>query len=179
MERGAVSDSPEYTGLGYNNKGVNFANTEEFILVKGVTDIEPQNLEKLTGLITAFSSGRVNINTAPEEVLGILINACVLKLQNGGRTLTASPENLRQKIIDHRKTNNFSIIGSLDADLGLVQNVDTDFIEIVNKLKGLAAVESQNFRIISTGKITGSNIERTIECVYDRQNRKTVSWHEN
>jgi type II secretory pathway component PulK len=149
-----IPESSDYTGSGYNNKNVEFSNIEELLLVKGVKETAPQNLEKLMGLITVFSSGLVNINTAPEEVLTVLIKAIIVK----SHTDSISADILVRKIMNYRETADFT-----DTSIG----------------KNMDSVNSHHFRIISRGKIFGSNIERIIECVYDRRNQKIVFWHEN
>ncbi len=179
--RGAIPNNEEaksyYANLGYENKGKNFANTEELILVMGIKDFEAEKLEKLMGLITVFGSGKVNINTCSEEVLRILIKASIVKAYPSSLS-PIDAEELVKRVLEHRSANIFTtddLSGVVDNS-GLNQNA---FNSILGQLKSYIGFQSQNFRIISTGKISASGIERTIECVYDRGNKKIVFWHEN
>lgn len=176
----SVSDpQPDYRELGYLNKNAEFSNSRELVLVKGINEIEAEELKKLLGLVTVFGSDKVNINTASEEALKVLIKACVLKLQEDGTEISASPDELRQKILDYRKINNFSTTADLVKDLGLSEERDSEFIQVVNELQNLIESESENFRITSSAKASGGDIERSIECVYNRDEQKIVFWHEN
>jgi len=173
----------DYDALGYKNKGTKFANTEELALVagiKGIGDTEPENLEKLMRLVTALDDkSKVNINTAGAEVLKILFTTA-----GAADTLDFGKidvDSLIEKIIKYRnntdieKTNLFNI----SVDLDLTEDEKNFVNNVQSKLDELFQVKSNYFRIISTGKVAPSGIERAIECVYDRGNKKVVFWHEN
>ena len=149
---------------------------EELLLVKGIT---PEIYLKLKNLITVFGEGKVNLNTAEPQTLEILINACVKKIQTPGGTPPPPPLDLLNGVLGYRQEHGFFTeldLGNLIDLLSLDQAV---FARLVNEFKQLVVVRSQNFRIIATGRLDSKGRQRQIDCVYDRDNKKILFWHES
>lgn len=190
--RGDNSAMPETDTETYNNfKRSPFNNCEElripleyFYRDAGSGDYRARSEElygKLRGLVTVYpatGTAKTNINTASPEALGILIKSAAAKLNNAGASVSADPAALVNMILEYRRDNIFSDI-NLAGPLDLSGPAGSDLIKIINQLKELIGTESQNFRIISAGKITGSGASRAIECVFNRRERKIIHWHES
>jgi type II secretory pathway component PulK len=165
---------PEYTGLGYSNKGSKFINTEELILVKGM---DPEIYVKARDFITVCGSGRVNLNTVSQEILGILIGYCRRQLENSN-VEERDPEDLENRIIDLRLKGLISkSFSELETNLGDIA-AHSGPRNILNQLSAVAGFKSSCFYIVSNGKIR-DKVFFTIRCIYDRGVKKTAYWHES
>lgn len=134
---------------------------------------------KIKDLITVYGNGKVNINTASEETSGILINSCIDELINNG-VITVRPDsqNLVHLISTARKDNPFKDSGALSASVST--NLSSEEKNVLNKLIEIITFKSDNFRINSTGEITGKSISKTITCVFSRYPANAIIyWHEN
>ena len=164
---GAEDDYYEGLDASYECKDAKFSVPEELMLVKGVTrDI----YEGIKDIVTVYGTGAaVNINTAPEEVLAVLIGP--------------EFEDLPAKIVNYRKGSD-GIIGTQD------DNIFTDINAINAKLQSaltLTAVElnrmeeltkagyfkcmSEVFRIRSRGEVKAGRVKKAIEVVVKRTNK--------
>lgn len=161
---------PEYEELGYTNKGSSFLNKEELLLVK---DINRQIYENLQYLITIWGYGKVNINTTPKEILGILIGYCQKQLISKGVTEN-DPQDLLDRIMEARPANDFS---DLQAKLNAQGSLNSGQINILNELKTVIIFKSSCFYIQSSGKIN-DKYSAAINCIFDRYNKKIIYWHE-
>lgn len=150
LEAGVV----DYQDLGYSNKGNKFLRAEELVLVKGVTLEICNSLKKL---VTVYGLGKININTAPAEVLEILAAYCVKQ----GADLNF-PTDLSAKIIMLRGQGEvFETLADLKMEFTQGQS------DILNNLVG---TESTCFYIVSDGKI---------KVVFDRSSKKIIYWYES
>ncbi|MDD5465943.1 MAG: type II secretion system protein GspK [Candidatus Omnitrophica bacterium] len=136
--------------------------------------------EKIKDLITVYGDGRVNINTASEEILGILINSCIDEcINNGAITVRPDSQNLVNLISTIRKDTPFENSGALSS-VSVPNNLSSEEKNVLNKLTEIITFKSNNFRINSTGEITGKTISKTITCVFSRSPvNKIIYWHEN
>lgn len=177
---GVVTDPPIYTDLGYNNKGKRFANVEELVLLKGLKEArgrQPEEFRKVMGLITVYGGGRVNVNTCSEEVLQVLMKASIAKAYPASPSPIQADELVR-RVLAYRDAHPFadSELQSVVDKTGLDEGA---FNSILGQLKNYITHQSQHFRIIATGKASPSGAERVIECVYDREGKNIVFWHES
>ncbi len=167
----APEEAKDYKNLGYECKGKSLVNNEELGLIKGIKEIEeitPDIYNKIKGLITVHGDGLVNINTVNDEVLKILLNACV-------KELNPSPEINSDSLL--KKIREAGVFKKLD-DFKNVFDLNEKEVEVIDKLQKLIKVRSNCFRIISVGKIANIGLERVIECVYDRNAKKVIWQHE-
>lgn len=170
---------PDYQSLGYNNKGKKFSNTEELMLVKGFTEDIYSSLSELITVYPQEEEFRININTAPRTVLEILMNTYVKKLQERNIPIE-NPQGLLEAIIDFRNKEGIFTDTNLESSLEKLSDQQKNILnDPVDGLKNKIIVKSNYFRIVSEGTISASKLRHKIECVFDRQNKKTVFWHEN
>lgn len=170
-----------------------FSHPEELILVleyfyqsKGDKDYGNSAKEIYPGikdLIAAYYLGgneKVNINTASREVLEILINTCFEKLKTRGVGVE-NPEGLLTSIMAFRDSENgFFTDLNLDSKLtGLTELQKNIINDSTDGLKNIICIQSNYFRIIADGKISLSKAASYINCVFNRNMKKIVWWHEN
>ena len=139
--------------------------------------------DKIKDLITVYGDGKININTAKEETLEILINSCIDEINKGPTAMQLDSRNLVTLISTIRNDNPFENSSGLVNVLTLTNNLNQNEVIVLSKLAGIsiATFKSDNFRINSTGEITGKNISKTITCVFSRVDpvNKIIYWHEN
>ena len=138
--KGAPLDSPEelrYIGM-----------TEEELYGKTVGDV---TFPGILSLVTTYSSGRININTAPKYILMALDERI--------------DETIADRIIEYRATKPFK----KPKDLVLVEGINFD---ILYRIEKIIDVKSTHFRINATVK-TG-DVETTLEVIYDRAGGRIV-----
>jgi general secretion pathway protein K len=144
----------------YKAKNDLFDTVEEILLVRGVTK---EVYEKLRPFVTVTSSGFVNINTAPAEVL-VCLSAGRIAAESGAidnatatRLIEYRQEQPFQKVIDIEKVS--PALGNLFRQQAFIQ--------------GLLTVESRNFHVRSTGDVGGTI--RTIDTIGTRSGND-VKW---
>lgn len=177
--------------LGYACKGKKFTTSEELLLVKGMKEIEVEKLEKIKSLITVYGDGKVNINTAPKDVLRILSKAAVSALFKDipGLNINETDANaLVEKILSFRNTENGYFKSSdintdtIKVKLGLQDITDDNKTKIIEKLitweGGIITALSNNFKIQATGN--AGKVNKKITAVVKRGSPiKILYWHEN
>ncbi len=134
----------------YRAKNDKFDTVEELRLVRGVT---PEVFEKLKPFVTVRSSGKVNINTAPAEVLMALSAAAT-----AGTIDRAAAD----QVIAHRQVNPFKAVSEF-------KNVGTLQIQVYNsdaRFQNALAVASTTFHVRSTGLVSGT--ARTIDALGEK-----------
>jgi len=126
---------------------------EELLLIK---NISKENYNKLKGFIAtaANKDGRVNINTANQELINILIGA----------------EELRDEVFKLRFGPNL-IAG--DEDDGYYGEGGG---ALPSELEGIFKTTSDYFRLISKAEVEGAT--EVISCVINRDSGEVVYWHE-
>ncbi len=105
----------------------------------------------LMELVTVYSSGKININTAPKYI--------IMALDKDIDSVLAD------KIIEYRSSKPFKRID----DIVLVEGVTFD---ILYRIRNIIDVKSQYFRIKATLRI--GDVETTLDAVYDRKNNRVV-----
>jgi general secretion pathway protein K len=145
------AESSYYLSLPYPYKAKNdlFDTIEELRLVRGVTG---EVFEKIKPFVTVRSSGLVNINTAPREVLMSLSGA-----KDAGVSGDID-EGVANEIIEHRKENPF------------LSTADVKFTPFLTSLynqgqgfRSLITVRSQYFHVRSAGDLFGTT--RAVDAV--------------
>ncbi len=145
----------------YDPKNAPFELLPELLLVRGMTEeifggIEP--------FVTVYTDGKVNVNTAPKEVLVALgmsegLAEKILKFRRGLDGLLFSPDD-----------QSFSSIGSAEQQLNsfepVTQQEAVQFTNLVSQ--GLLKVKSDIFRISSQGLIRAGRVVRSVESVVKR-----------
>lgn len=173
--KGAESGYYEELSVPYPCKNEPFDTTEEIMMVRGIEKENYYGEKGLKNFVTVFSSekGKININTASEQVLKATLQASV---SSSGEKQTEIFELIDDvavtSIMDWRVDNPF-------YDLSPLQEFFSE--EVANKISsaGLFDVKSGFFMIVSSAKV--GKIEKTITAVVERkQDDITVKyWNEN
>ena len=142
----------------YKSKNDLFDTVEELRLVRGVTQ---EVFEKIRPFITIYSSGKVNINTAPAQVL------MALSAGQGEADVGEITEALANEIVEYRKDAPFQKI----EEIRNVSPFLSDLYKTV--LRDLLDVRGTAFHVRSTGEFTGT--VRVIDSVGIRAG-KAIHW---
>lgn len=148
------AESSYYQSLPYPYRAKNdlFDTIEELRLVRGVTrDV----FEKIRPFVTVHSSGRINVNTAPKEIL------MALSAWPPASGVAPIDEAEAQRIIEYRAQNPFTAVsadqlGKGSARLGEIRASSAPFGDLID-------VKSTAFHVRSTGNIGGT--VRTVDAV--------------
>lgn len=144
----------------YAAKNDLFDTLEEMLLVRGVT---PEIYEKIRPFVTITSTGRVNLNTAPKEVLTAL-SAGTDEAEAGAIDNAAA-----DRLIEYRAEQPFQKA----SDIG---NVSPFFRNLHSKtlFSSLVDVKSAYFHVRSTGDVGGTL--RTVDAIGFRTGNNVV-WY--
>ena len=155
------AESPYYLSLPFPYKSKNdfFDTIDELRLVRGMT---PEAFEKLRPFVTLYSSGKVNLNTAPKPIL--------LALSAGQDAAEAGEitEATADQIIEYRKEKPFQKI----EEIGNVSPFLSDLYK-KTRIRDLMDTRSTAFHVRSSGEFAGT--VRTIDSVGIRSG-KTIQW---
>jgi len=155
------AESAFYLSLPFSYKAKNdFLDTvDELRLVRGVT---PEVFEKLRPFITVYSLGKVNLNTAPKQVLMAL--SAGRDAADAGEITEAGAD----EIIEYRKEKPFQKIEE-------IRNVNPFLSDLYQKtrFRDLLEVKGTAFHVRSAGEVAGT--VRTIDAVGIRTG-KTIHW---
>ncbi len=150
---------------------------EDIWLLEGMT---PEAYRALRPFITVYTDGKVNLNSAPREVLRAL---------NMG-------EELVEKVLQFRKGSDgilgtdddqsFAGLGGAEQQLNAFESLTPqEASQLTNPItQSRLKVSSSVFRIGSSGRIRDGKVVRTVEGVVLRGPKKStpltlLSWHEN
>jgi hypothetical protein len=169
---GAKNDYYQTLPNSYDCKNAPLDRLEELLLVKGMT---PAIFESIKDYITIYGNGRVNINTAPYNVLislGIL-NTLATKIINC-RAGADEVEGTEDDMVFTSATAP-AIRAVLSARQTLTAAEETSLNQSIRHI----AVTSNHFRVISTGTLNDQSEKNStkITCIISR-NGKIVYWHE-
>jgi general secretion pathway protein K len=185
---GAEDDYYQSLSPPYRAKNGPFDRVDELLLVRGVTPeifygtsasdtnnpapasasttVGNEGTHGLRDLVTTFSSGQVNVNTASALVLQTLLGmddvqiSAILQRRDGPDGVPGTEDDL-----PFRQINDFfTQLGQPDP-------------KVLGKLQQFVTVQSKFFRLRSTGEVNG--VKRTIEAVVSRQAGRAplvVSW---
>jgi general secretion pathway protein K len=151
------AENSYYEGLErpYKSKNKDFEFTEELLLVRGVTRTL---FDKIKDYITVYGEGKVNVNTAPAEVLIAII---------------PNPEIVNSIIKDRSGPDN--VEGTDDDGWKNIQSFTGYLRTRIKNPAGYAkylTVTSDNFRIISHGSAAGG-VGAVITCVVKRKAKES------
>jgi len=137
---------------------------EELLLIDGVTEIYPQ----FKNLITVWTDGKVNINTAPSSVLAALgleddLIQTILNYRRG--------EDSQEATEDDRK---FENVATIHDDLGILTDPQIDQL---NAISNLLCVDAKNLRLNIETKVFSNPIKDYI-VILDRTTGKIRFWQE-
>ncbi len=144
---------------------------DELLLVEG---IHKSLYEYLLNYLTIYSNGKVNINTAPAEILSAIgfspeIVSKIIVLRRGADGKEATFDDY---IFEHpyNLTSYLTQIEPLKPEE--MENIDT-----VN-FAGKFDTVSHNFSIQSTGQLPSSGEKKVIRCVFNLKDDKIIYWRE-
>ncbi len=136
--------------------------------------------KKIADMITVFGDGKININTANEDMLRILVNSGAAQAQSNNLT-DLDPAGLLESIMDVRNDLARGFFYKTD-DLGTNISGQERQTNVYNQISNKISVNSKYFRFITEGSIVGSQTKRRITCVINASTRnepKISYWHEN
>jgi type II secretory pathway component PulK len=135
-------------------------------------DARAQSLyHSLRGLISASSSGRVNINTVSDEVLRIIARALA---KEDGLQDTSIADTITQEVIALRKRKG-CFTTTDEIDIQVEPGAEQKLLDLLKERK--LSVSSHVFLVQATG-VAGST-KKTIMMMYNRDQKKEIQWHQN
>ena len=145
------AETPYYQGLPYPYRAKNdlFDTLDELRLVRGVT---PEVFEKLRPFVTVISSGKVNLNTAPREVLMSL--SAGLDAADAGAIDNTAADGIIAYRLEHPFTNPKDIVNVSPSLRNLYDRT---------RIRDLVDVRSTAFHVRSTGEF--GNTARTVDAI--------------
>jgi general secretion pathway protein K len=166
------AESSYYQDLRYSYaaKNADYEVLNELLLVKGVT---PEVFAKVKDYITIYGDGKVNINTAPRQVLlalgihDIVADMILIFRQGADRKVGTADDNY------------FDNISTVSAKLLEMFRMGPDQVDYINTVAQLyLTVNSNHFTIKSMVKLL-RNQDKVVEasCVVDRKG-KILYWQE-
>lgn len=166
--------SDEYYGnleYPYLPKNADFEVLDELLLVKG---IDEDILEKILPYVTIYGEGRININTAPREVLVALglsdeLADKIIAVRRGPDRIEATGDD-------------FIFLRAYDIaiNLRIPAKLNQGEINQINELNlaGKIGTDSQFFLIKSKGMLIGKNGLGQIACVFNARNHEIEYYRE-
>jgi len=142
----------------YKSKNDLFDTVEELRLVRGVTQ---EVFERIRPFITVYGSGKINLNTAPKQIL------MALSAEVDGEEIT---ESTADEIVVYRKENPFTKIEDIRK---VKESLYEQLIHASAPRAALLTVQSIAFHVRSTGEFTGT--ARVIDSVGIRAG-KAIHW---
>lgn len=147
-------------------KGSPICSIEELQLIPGIAS---GCLKKMSGMVTVYGDGNINVNTVPAPVLRTVCRSIAAGM-------AVNPEfggSLAEKITAFVH-NNGPVKSTGDLAIGVTGSEEnTIYPVLVKQLTGV----SRHFLIESTGY--SGKMKRTIQAVYDREKKGIAAWHEN
>ncbi len=132
-----------------------FISIRQLFMVKGYKDLSAEDRERLLNFVTIYSDGKININTAPSEVL-----QCI------------APEidsNMANSIIEYRKEQTFSTI----QDLNKIPGID---YQIFQRIRPILTVKGSTFCINMTGSYQDSVSQIMAVVKRGQKDTKLLYW---
>ena len=153
-----------------------FGAVEDIWLLEGIT---PEVYEGLRSFVTVYTDGKVNLNSAPREVLLALkmdekLVDKVLRFRRGADGILGTEDD-----------QSFAGLGGAEQQLNAFESLTPQEASQVTNLvtQGRLKVSSSVFRIRSSGRVRNGKIVRTVEGVVKWGPKKSspltlLSWHE-
>ena len=155
----------------YFKKDAAYELLEELLLVKGVTRAK---YEKLLPYLTVFGEGKININTAPKEVLYALgldpvLVQKVLKVRQGHDGLEATLDD-----VVFQKT--FDVASTIQAYVELDPS-EVRILDALN-LQGALTTNSYYFYLLIEARLGKSGWMKTAQAILSPRENKVLYWRE-
>ncbi len=168
---GAESSYYQSLKVPYKAKNDLFDTIDELRLVRGIT---PEVFRKLEPFVTVSapasaagsSGGRININTAPKEVLMAL---------SGGETAGIIDSAMADRIIEYRRETPFRDRTKLNDDMEKASPALGTLFKTTTQIAAMLDVKSTTFKVRSEGEVNG--IRRTLEAIGTRSGNE-IQWRE-
>jgi len=148
--QGAESDYYQKLTAPYKCSNTPLKTTEELLLIK---DLTPDVFQNMSGYLTVYGDGKININSAPK----LVIESLSQKLDCA----------LAQMIIDRRKIKPFDSVAELQDVPGLTDSI---YSEIQNKLT--IAPQDAYYQFTSKGNV--NHISRTILAILKKNTSSKI-----
>jgi len=174
--KGAESEYYKELPIPYPCKNSAFDTNEEVMMVKGIERERYYGEEGLKNFVTVFSSGKININTAGEQVLKSTFQASLASSSEKDKTEVFEPiDDIAIALIMEWRTDN------MISDISQLEEQNFFSEEVVNKIKtsGMFDFKSNFFKIESSAKV--GKIEKNITVIVERSRTdiKIKYWNEN
>ncbi|MDO8662640.1 MAG: type II secretion system protein GspK [Candidatus Omnitrophota bacterium] len=164
-----VPDNNEiYKNLGYPRKTKPFANIAELMLVKGM---EKEDFNKISKIITVYGDGKININTASQEVIEILCLEIARKKYDE-QTAKQYAKKVAEEFIALR--NSVSVFKARTEIISKLN--EADGVSVFDEFKNTNEIKSDHF-LIEVSANTGK-IKTRVAAVYNRSKNYIESWYE-
>ncbi|MBU1084358.1 MAG: hypothetical protein ABIG55_05685 [Candidatus Omnitrophota bacterium] len=160
----------------YRSKNAEFEVLQELLLIRGISE---EIYERIAPYVTIYGTGKVNMNTAGETVLGSLgmdkaLVRKIIKYRAG-----------EDRVMGTDDDNVFSSAGASAAELSQVVPLSPEEVAIISNLSSqdMISVVSSVFEIKSTARIGRRDQVMEIVCAYDRTKADSGEnavkyWHE-
>ena len=135
------------------------------MLVKGMDE---ENFKKIAKVITVYGEGKININTAPQEVIKIIC-------KNIAKRDSYDEENAKKVAEEFIASRNSKLIFQDKTEI-ISHLTGSPEINIFAKFKDTNEIKSDHFLIEVTGN-TGK-IKTRVAAVYNRSKNYIESWYE-
>jgi len=171
-ERAEGAEAAYYSELEnpYECKSAPFSAPEELLLVKGMTEEIYSEIKDVITVYPKDGDGKVNINTASEEVLAVIIgeefeglSGKIVRFRSGDDEEPGTEDDRVFKNIEAIVTQLKSPLASGGLEPGEIGRIND---LVVNKK--CFKVNSDTFRIVSRGMVGGGKMKKTIEAVVKR-----------
>ena len=157
----------------YECRNASFSVPEELMLVKGVTE---DIYDGVKDIISVYGESKaVNINTASEEVLAVLVSeglealpAKIIEYRNGDDGEPGTEDDKIFKSVEDI-SGTFGIATQL-FNAGAIDAVELEGVKALVKAGDLK-VNSNTFRIVSRGSVKEGRVKKTIEAVIRRDDK--------
>lgn len=155
----------------YVKKNANYESLDELLLVKGITkDI----YDKLINFVTIYGDGKVNINTAPDEVLYALgldddLLQTILEAREGKDKIEATGD-------DHVFLKSFDVANEINSIIKL-NSAQIRTIDIMNQ-QGLLTTVSYYFSVEAVARLAHNTYSKKVRAVISARENKIVYWSE-
>ncbi|MEI7998135.1 MAG: hypothetical protein WCH62_01335 [Candidatus Omnitrophota bacterium] len=155
----------------YVKKDANYETLDELLLVKGVTK---EMYEKLINYVTIYGEGKVNINTAPMQVLYALgleesLIEKILEVRQGKDKTEATAD-------DYVFLKTFDVATEITTIVRL-ESTEVHAIDLLNKQNFLTTTSSY-FSIEAQARLAHSLFSKKIRAVISLRENKIMYWRE-
>lgn len=155
----------------YPKKDANYENLDELLLVKGITKTI---YDKLINYVTIYGEGRVNINTAPADVLYALglddtVVDKIIEVRQGKDKQEATLD-------DYVFSKTFDIATETNAIVKLLP-LEIKSIDLLNQ-KNLLSTSSNYFTVNVKAQLMHSKFSKSVRAVISSRENKIVYWQE-